>query len=173
MDTPHWNAFVAPNGAIWVFTGLLRDIESDDELAAALGHELAHYTHEHGRRQVKRNYWIGLTAAVAGEMVSGMNPGRAQWAASAAHELAFNAWTHHYDRKDEDQAGRVGLRYAAEAGYDVTAAVRLWQHVLQTRGDQGAADDFFYGNHSLTVVRIAHLQEEIRNNSPQRRKRAQ
>ena len=116
VDTPHWNAFVAPNGAIWVFTGLLRDIESDDELAAALGHELAHYTHEHGRRQVKRNYWIGLTAAVAGEMVSGMNPGRAQWAASAAHELAFNAWTHHYDRKDEDQAGRVGLRYRRRLG---------------------------------------------------------
>jgi len=56
VDTKEWNAMAMGNGAIWVFTGLLDDMD-DDEVAVVLGHELAHFTHEHTRRNFKRAMW--------------------------------------------------------------------------------------------------------------------
>ena len=151
-----------PNGAIWVHTGLLQALDSDDELAAVLGHELAHYTHEHTRRLYKKSLWIGLAAAASGQILADATHGNEP--SLIAHQLAFSAWQHHYSRQHEDQADRVGLRYAAEAGYDVTASVRVWQRVLRTEGDSNRVENFFTGSHSLITTRIAHLQEEIRNN---------
>ena len=61
-----WNAMAAPNGSVFVFTGLLRDMD-DDEVAVILGHELVHATHEHSRRQYKRSMWtqLGLAGVLA------------------------------------------------------------------------------------------------------------
>ncbi len=53
VENEGWNASAMANGAIWVHTSLLRDM-SDDELAIILGHELAHFTSEHTRRQMKQ-----------------------------------------------------------------------------------------------------------------------
>lgn len=55
VETDEWNASAMGNGAIWVYSGLI-DSMSDDELAIVLGHELAHYTHEHSRRNAKRGF---------------------------------------------------------------------------------------------------------------------
>ncbi len=54
IDNREWNAMAVPNGSIYVFRGLLDDMD-DDEVAIVLGHELAHVSHEHSRRQLKRN----------------------------------------------------------------------------------------------------------------------
>jgi hypothetical protein len=59
VQTNLWNASAMGNGAIWVYEGLLDDL-SDDELAAVLGHELAHYTHEHTRRLARNSVLLGL-----------------------------------------------------------------------------------------------------------------
>ncbi len=59
IDNPEWNAFAMGNYSIYVFTGLLNDLD-DDEVAIVLGHELVHATHEHSRKQFKRDMWIQL-----------------------------------------------------------------------------------------------------------------
>jgi hypothetical protein len=66
VETREWNAAAMESGAIWVSSGLI-DARTDDELAIVLGHELAHYTHEHSRRKAKRNMWGQLVAIVANE----------------------------------------------------------------------------------------------------------
>jgi Peptidase family M48/Domain of unknown function (DUF5666) len=53
VDTKEWNAAAMGNGAIWVYTGLVRDMTAD-ELAIVVGHEIGHFTHEHSRRQARR-----------------------------------------------------------------------------------------------------------------------
>ena len=53
IDNKEWNAMAMGNGAIWVFSGIMQDMP-DDQLAIVVGHELAHYTHEHSRRQARR-----------------------------------------------------------------------------------------------------------------------
>ena len=67
IDNKEWNAMAMGNGAIWVFRGIMDDM-TDNELAIVVGHELAHYTHEHSRRQMRKGMWIqiGSLAALLG-----------------------------------------------------------------------------------------------------------
>ena len=72
VDTKEWNAAAMGNGAIWVYTGLIKAM-SDDELAIVLGHELAHYTHEHSRRGAKSGMWLqllGMGVAAAADAIT-------------------------------------------------------------------------------------------------------
>jgi predicted Zn-dependent protease len=137
------NAKVAPNGAIWVFSGLLRLVRNNDELATVLGYELAHFTHEHTRRQVAKRYWTTVAANASTQLISGMNPGAAQTALLYAQVLTTSALNSHYSRENEDQADRVGLRYAAEGGFDITQVVPLWQRLLSVSADQNRIENFF------------------------------
>ena len=59
IENKEWNAFAMGNYSIYVFSGLLDDLD-DDEVAIVLGHELVHATHEHSRRQVKKDMWVQL-----------------------------------------------------------------------------------------------------------------
>src|SRR4029450_11427212 len=60
-ENKEWNAFAMGNSSIYVFSGLLNDMD-DDEVAIVLGHELAHASHEHTRRQFKKQMWIQIAA---------------------------------------------------------------------------------------------------------------
>ena len=128
VENGEWNAFAMGNGAIWVFSGLI-DATTDDELAIVLGHELAHYTHEHSRRKTKRNMLGQLVATVADEALASINSETVRQTAGQAAALSLSAWTTGYSRETEDQADRVGLRYAYEAGYNVSVGPSLWARV--------------------------------------------
>lgn len=158
VENEAWNASAMPNGAIWVFTALLRDM-SDDELAIILGHELSHFTYEHSRRQAKQQMWINLAAAVAGGVTK--NP-----MAQRYMVMGLSAWRSGYSRDHEDQADRVGLRYAYEAGFDVEKGSRVWLRMLEKYGDNDKFKNLIEGGHSLNSERFTHLQNEISLNYP-------
>jgi Zn-dependent protease with chaperone function len=163
VESAAWNAAASPNGAIWVFTGLLRDVD-DDELAAVLEHELAHYSHKHTRRQVAKQYWVLVAATTSGAFINAMDPSATRTALAYAQWLTSSALNNHISRETEDQADRVGLRYTAEAAFDVRKAVIAWERRVTIAGDQNRVDNFFFGDHSTIAARIRHLQDEIRNN---------
>jgi len=71
------------------------------------------------------------------------------------------AWRNGYSRNAEDQADRVGLRYCYEAGFDVHRGPRLWNRFAERYGDQNAAVNFFFGNHSRSIARATSLELEI------------
>jgi len=135
VDSDEWNARAMGNGAIWVNTGLLNDT-SDDELAVVLGHELAHYTHEHTRQSVKNA------------------------------KLSLLAWESGYRRSLEDQADRVGLRYAYEGGFDVERAIDMWSRVRSRSGEKDAARNWFAGDQSRATDRIRNIRRELQLNYP-------
>jgi len=153
VESEDWNASAMANGAIWVHTSLLRDM-SDDELATILGHELAHFTYEHKRRQMKREMWVNLAAAAAGGVTNNR---------TAQHyiTLGFSAWKNGYSRDHEDQADRVGLRYAYEGGFDVEKGSRVWLRFLERHGERDKLANLIEGSHSRPSERYAHLQTEI------------
>lgn len=165
VDTKEWNASAMGNGAIWVYRGLLQDM-SDDELAIILGHELAHYTHEHSRRGAKKAMWGQLAglAGLVGAQAVGSNAGRN--AASMGALLSLSAWQSGYSRDLEDQADRVGLRYAYEAGFDVSKGPALWQKFRKKYGEDSTMSNFLFGSHSRPSDRIRNLQRELRLNYP-------
>jgi hypothetical protein len=163
VDTEEWNAAAMGNGAIWVYRGLLEDL-SDDELAIILGHELAHYTHEHSRRGAKSAMW-GQLAGIAGMVGAGSIDNRAgRQAASVGALLSVSAWQSGYSRDLEDQADRVGLRYAHQGGFDVTQAPGLWKKFRKKYGEDNAASNFLFGSHSRPSDRIRNVEREIQVN---------
>jgi len=163
IQTKAWNAFAMENGAIWVNKGLLDDV-SDDELATVLGHELAHYTHEHSRRAARNGALVQLAAIWAQVAVDHVEQTGRSTALEVGAGLSLLAWQSHYSRELEDQADRVGLRYAHEAGYDVTAALSLWKRAREREGELDSISNFFEGDHSRPTDRIKNIERELRLN---------
>jgi Zn-dependent protease with chaperone function len=163
VDTKEWNAAAMGNGAIWVYRGLLEEM-SDDEIAIILGHELAHYTHEHSRRGAKKAMW-GQLADIAGVVGAGTIDSTAgRSAASLGALLSVTAWQSGYSRDLEDQADRVGLRYAHEGGFDVARGPALWEKFRKKYGEDSAMTNFLFGSHSRPSDRIRNLERELRLN---------
>jgi Zn-dependent protease with chaperone function len=165
IDNKDWNAFAMGNYSIYVFTGLLNDMD-DDEVAIVLGHELVHATHEHTRRQMKRDMFIQLATVGLLGATSSIDDDTKKIVAGLAIVAAASAYTNGYGRGMEDQADRVGLRYAYEAGYDITKGPRLWNRFAKKYGEGNKAANFFFGNHSLSAARAAKLEKEIAFNYP-------
>jgi Zn-dependent protease with chaperone function len=167
IDNKEWNAMAMGNGAIWVFRGIMNDM-TDNELAIVVGHELTHYTHEHSRRQMKKAVWAqvgSLAAILAAEAIDSHG---AQLATQLGASLGFTAWMNGYGRDLEDQADRVGLRYAYEGGFDVANAPAVWQRFLDKYGESDRFTTFFFSDHSRASSRRKNLEIELRNNYARR-----
>lgn len=166
VRTEAWNAAAMGNGSIWVYSGLIDEL-SDDELAIVLGHELAHYSHEHSRRAAKSGMWmqfLGLGALIAADQIDG---DAKRLGAQLGALLAVTAFDSGYSRNQEDQADRVGLRYAREAGYDVSQGPRLWERFRQKYGNGDKVTNFFFGGHSRPSDRIKNIRRELAVNYPE------
>jgi Zn-dependent protease with chaperone function len=171
IDNKEWNAFAMGNYSIYVFSGLLKDMD-DDEVAMVLGHEMVHATHEHTRRQFKKQMWIQLAAlGLAGIEEATIENDKARAVAQLATLFAATAAGNGYGRDLEDQADRVGLRYAYEAGYDITKGPRLWNRFAKKYGESGKLANFFFSDHSLSSARAANLEKQIAFNYPEGPKR--
>ena len=161
IEDKEWNASAMANGAIWVHSSLERDM-NDDELAVILGHEIAHFTHEHGRRNAKQALWAALLAV--GTQAALEKDKQAQAQAQGLMNLALSTWLNGYNRNSEDQADRVGMRYAYQGGFDVVQGSRVWERFRERYGDPDVMQNFFQGSHSRPSDRLRNLNREIRLN---------
>jgi len=166
LSDPLPNAFALPDGSIFVTTGLLSASESDDQVAAVMGHEVAHVTEYHGARGLKRDQIIEFTRSVVQEILHEEEDREKgvpflEIASEIGLDVAVQAALHGYDRAYEDQADRVGLRYAVEAGFDPRPAPGLWD-LLTFRGGDHLAGRYFYTSRSSNRARRKNQEEEIR-----------
>jgi hypothetical protein len=161
VETELWNAAAMANGAIWIYTGLI-DSFTDDEVAIILGHELAHFTHEHSRRGMKSSALTQSLAALgASALVGALGGGTAGEIANLAALVGTTALASGYSRELEDQADRVGLRYAYEAGYDPYAGLDVWDRFYERFGQNDQVSNFLLGTHSRPSERIDNIRGEI------------
>ena len=163
VDNPEWNAMAMPNFSVYVFKGILKDLD-DDEMALVMGHELAHATNEHSRRQQSKSTISQIGGQLAAFGASKVHSSALRTVAQQATSLGYSAFNNSYSRDWEDQADRVGMRYCYEAGYDVTKGPELWRKFAAKYGDQPKLVNYFYGNHSTSGDRAKNLEREIRNN---------
>ncbi len=166
IDNDEWNAFAMGNYSIYTFSGLLDDMD-DDEVAIVLGHELAHATHEHTRRQFKKAMWIQLAALGVSAAAEEIDDKKARAVTQLLTAFGALAWSNGFGRNLEDQADRVGLRYAYEGGFDITKGPRLWNRFAKKYGEPGKVSNFFFGNHSLARERALALERELALNYPE------
>ena len=163
-DAPKWtweanvisssdvNAWCMPGGKIAVNTGLIEKLNvTDDELAAVMGHEIAHALREHGRERASQAAGQSLVLGIGGALL-GLGQGGTQLA-SIITDLTFNLPN---SREHEVEADRIGVELAARAGYDPRAAVTLWQKMAQTGG---GAPPQFLSTHPAPQNRARDLTE--------------
>ncbi len=164
VEAELWNAVALPNGSIWVNTGLI-DALNDDELAIVLGHELAHYTHEHARRDTGASWWQQTLATVGASVLLGLMPGgTARDVGQVAAAAGTRMWTIGYGADLEAQADRVGTRYAFEAGYDVYAGPEIWARFRERYGHMAYDTETLLEAHVKPDDRIENIEREIEIN---------
>ena len=121
------NAFAMPGGKIAVFTGLLVHVETDDELAAVIGHEIAHVQLQHANQRMTAELIRGAGAVVAVVGTKDMDSGD-RTAVLAAYGVGTQVGIMlPYSRHHESESDRLGLMIAARSGYDPRAAILFWE----------------------------------------------
>jgi predicted Zn-dependent protease len=123
VDMKEPNAFALPGGHIYVSRGLLALMNSEDELATVLGHEIGHVAGRHSaQRQAKSRGWIPLQilAGIGGAATSVVSPTLGGVVAGVGQLPAALAIAS-YSRKQEEEADRLGQQYAAAEGWDPAA----------------------------------------------------
>ena len=138
FETNIVNAMAAPGGKMLVFSGLYDPqaglVKDENELAAVIGHEIAHVTCRHTTEALTRQAPINMLLLVGG-IAAGLADNDDLALAIGAAFLVYNGlWVPKYSRKDEVEADRVGLMYMAKAGYDPRAAPRLWKRAYERDG---------------------------------------
>ncbi|MGB3288658.1 MAG: M48 family metallopeptidase [Burkholderiaceae bacterium] len=152
LNSDEVNAWCMPGGKIAVYTGLINQVKpTDDELAAVMGHEMAHALREHAREQVSQQMVTNMGLSVLSAVTGG---GATADLGSALSNVMFtlpNSRTH------EAEADRIGVELAARAGFDPRAAVTLWQKMGAL--SQGSAPPEFLSTHPSAASRSADLTE--------------
>lgn len=153
LGSPQLNAFCMPGGKIAFYYGILEKLKlEDDEVAAIMGHEVAHALREHARER------MGKTAATNGVIELGSallglgNLGR------GLAGLGGQLLTLRFSREDESEADLVGIELSARAGYDPSAAVRLWEKMMAA--NKGAPPQWL-STHPASGTRIRDIQASL------------
>lgn len=152
IDAPALNATCAPDGKITFYTGLVRQLQlTDAEIAAVMGHEIAHALREHGREKVSESMGQQLLVSLAAARSSSPDA-----TALMTQQVANVLYALPNSREKESEADRVGLELMARAGYDPAAALTLWQKMAAASKDKGAPQ--FLSTHPSHATRLAELQ---------------
>lgn len=154
ITAPEVNAWCMPGGKIAVYTGLIEKLRiSDDELAAVLGHEIAHALREHARERASQQ--VGTDLASTGAEIIGAIYGIEGLGKVASTGLQLGIGLPN-SRLHETEADRIGVELAARAGYDPRAAISLWQKMAQV--SSGAPPEFL-STHPSRESRMSDLTE--------------
>ena len=156
VRNPSFNASMAPNGIMLVHTGLLIRATSSDQVAAVLGHELAHFTQTHSikrLRAAKRSMTIGMLVSM-GLALGGVSSGGLPEILAMSSVMGFT-------RGQESDADALGAYFMAEAGYQPHAAAELW--TLLDEEEENASVKFpkgplFLSSHPRSETRAAKLK---------------
>ena len=129
------NAFCMPGGKIVVYEGILPVTQDEAGLAIVLGHEIAHAVAKHSAEQMSK-----------------------QARQQQAVQIGFNFANLKYSRDNETEADRIGLVFAAMAGYDPNKALEFWQRMASLSTSNQSE---IFSDHPSDAKRIAALQQVI------------
>ena len=156
LDRKDINAFALPNGNIFVFKGLLDFVKNDDELAAVLGHEMAHVILRHGAEKMS---WAMLAQLGEYALLSKV-PAANRDLAARLYGLGVNvAFLLPYSRKQEKEADIVGVLLMMRAGYDPEGAVKLWEEMVKKFKDREPPE--WLSDHPASEHRLEYIRKVV------------
>lgn len=151
FESKDLNAFALPGGKIGVYTGLLKAATNQDQLAAVIGHEVAHVLANHSAERLSNEMAAGIGSQVAGA-VTGYDPQLFGLAGNVFFVLP-------YSRTHESEGDQLGLDIMAKAGFDPRQSITLWQNMARIGGGQKPAE--FLSTHPSDETRIRKLSEHL------------
>ncbi len=151
FESKEVNAFALPGGKIGVYTGLMKVASTPDQLAAVIGHEVAHVLAGHSASRVSNEIATQFGMQIF-SATTGYNPELIGVGANLLVLLPFS-------RGDESEADILGLDYMARAGFDPRAAITLWQNMAAASGGKSPAE--FMSTHPSHDTRIRDIAAQL------------
>lgn len=155
------NAFAAPGGFIYFYTGMLKQMDTEAELAAVVAHEISHVVARHSVQRIQK----AMGAALAYDLIFGKEG--ASKALNVAINVGMSLIFAGYSREAEREADSYGITYMVRAGYDPQGAVDMFQTLAELGGSN--YDNVFEGltaSHPETQERIENAKQQIRQMKP-------
>lgn len=157
------NAFALPGGYIAITRGLLVNLENEAQMAAVLGHEIAHVTARHAAQGLQRGTLLNLAMAVISGTTEGSGYGML---AEQAGALTASLIDRSYSREQERESDRIGIDYMVEAGYDPYGAVQLQEFFVEKVEGPGNESWLtgLFRSHPFSSERLETNREYIQTN---------
>lgn len=149
---PVFNAIMAPNGMMLVWSGLLLRVENEAQLVAVMGHELGHYLERHSVEQLRAAKDRAVLSQLVG-LVGGVG--------SVVGQVGLLASTFAFSREHESRADRLGVRLMQQAGYDGREAAAVWGNLLDELKVTGGAEAGQRGDLFTTHPTTAGRRDEL------------
>jgi predicted Zn-dependent protease len=156
VDEKPVNAWCMPGGKVVVYTGLLPVTQDEASLAVVMGHEIAHAIARHGNQRMSQGLLVQLGGAAL-SIALAQKPELTQQLFYQAYGIGTGLGTLKYSRVHETEADKMGLIFAAMAGYNPQAAVAFWERMAQASG--GAAPPELLSTHPSDETRIKNLKK--------------
>jgi predicted Zn-dependent protease len=155
IESDDINAFAAPGGHIYFYTGLLRVMENEAEMAAVLAHEISHVVARHSIKRIQAS----MGASLAAKLLLGDKSSEViQSAVGVGMGLAFAS----YSRENEREADKFGIYYMKMAGYNPNAEITMFDKLAAAGGSQQSnIFEQLASSHPQTIERINNAKSEI------------
>ena len=157
VRTPFFNASMAPNGMMQIWSGCLLRCQSEAQLAAIIGHEIGHYLRRHG---LDRFQDAQQKAALSTFLSLGLGAiGGLQYSAMGDAVLLASSFA--YTRDQEREADAMGVELCSGAGYDPEEAANVWAHLIAERNarENKGMRDLIFATHPVEEEREEKLRE--------------
>ncbi len=158
IDAPTVNASCAPGGKITFYTGIINKLKlTDDEIAAVMGHEIAHAIREHGREKVSESMGQQLLVNLAS--AKAQSPAVA---AALANQVGTVLFLLPNSREKETEADKIGTELMARAGYDPAAAINVWRKMAGLGDAKTPQFLSTHPSHSSRIEELTALQAVVK-----------
>lgn len=155
-DDETLNAFATPGGYIYVYTGLVKYLNTADDLAGVIGHEIAHADRRHSIKQLEKQYGINLLLSIA----LGQDPSQL---AQIVAQLAGTGAILKFSRSDEAEADEYSVKYLADTKYACNGAASFFQKLLD-EGKSGGTPEFL-STHPSPKNRVSDINAQASRES--------
>jgi predicted Zn-dependent protease len=156
VESDEINAFALPGGFFYVNTGLILAADDESELAAVMGHEIAHVAARHGTKQASKAELINF-ASIPLIFMGGVGGFALRQAAGFLIPMQFLQ----FSRSDEAEADYIGLQYLYKAGYDPGAAVSFFEKLQAKESARPGSVSKMFSTHPPTADRIEMEKKNI------------
>jgi predicted Zn-dependent protease len=170
LDSPIINAMALPGGHIYVTRGMLAHLNSEDQLAVVLAHEIGHVAARHAARQTwqqQLGQGLLLGGAILGQTVLGLPAEQILNLGATAAQIIFLR----YSREDELEADRLGVEYSSLAGYNAEEVTNFFRTLARIQEKEGQGLPNFLSTHPDPGDRIQRIKELTAKWRPQQRER--